>query len=71
MSETFWFVVGVTLTALLCMFTDTYYEHAEQRLVLLKEICASMNSYPRSFDIDTLTCINGAEIEYSKPGEPK
>lgn len=57
-------IAGMIICILGVSQFNVSYENKAQSLTTFAAICASVNSTPKPFDINTVLCTNGAEIKY-------
>ena len=60
--------LALLVTSLLIDNKDENYQHMQNKMQTITEICESANSTPKSFDKYTVTCENGGVFDY-KVGE--
>lgn len=57
-------VLGAMLMASFVAEDNMSYDGWEKQMEVIKETCARADSYPEEFNMETITCVNGAKFDY-------
>ena len=56
--------IGINSAGLSAKYSDVDFTVTENRVIAMQKACAAINSTPHEHDTKTVTCKNGASIEY-------